>query len=186
MTTTDDALQRGELVPSGGEWQGLLFDNPRSGYESSLTWTFSFDYAPVRRSYGETVPGLVLDWVPLGRCSWATIAGQQARAHRFGEPIETSAYFFEHYRYEQAEIQILEQHGWEIRVAAEARGDIDGLGLDPLQADEWLLFGGILVQPNVPPRSAGAAKRLLARFTDTTALVGVTREHNYLFKSADQ
>ncbi|MDH3298617.1 MAG: hypothetical protein OEM96_10115 [Gemmatimonadota bacterium] len=150
----------------------------------SLTWTFSFDYAPVRRSHGETVPGLVFDWVRLGRCSWTTIAGQQATAHRFGEPIETSAYFFEHYRYEEAEIRILEQRGWEIFVAAGARGDIDGLGIDPLQADEWLLFGGIFVQPNLPPLNAGEAKRLLAGFTDTTALVGVPREHNYLFKPA--
>lgn len=173
-------------MPVGGEWRGLLFDNLRTGKTLSLSWTFTFEYEPVRRDYGETAPALEVDWVPLGQCSWSNMVGQQAKARRFSKPIETSAYFFEHHRFDQIEVRILEQRGSEIRVTAAASGDIDGLGLDLLEADRWLQFRGIHVQPSVQPRDVDDALRLLAEFTDVTGLVGVSSENNYLFRPIEQ
>ncbi len=171
-------------MPIGGTWSGLLFENPRTGYDLRLTWTFTFDYEPVRREYGTTKPGLSIDWVPFGNCSWRSLAGNEARTKRFAEPIESSVYFFEHYRYDEADVRVLEQQATDVRVSASVRGDVDGLGLESLEADQRLRFQGIYVQPSPLPDSTEAAESLLAEFTDTTGLVGVRRQHSYVFEPA--
>ena len=43
----------------GGEWSGLLFDNPHVGYQLRLTWTFMFNYRSVRREYGTIEPNRI-------------------------------------------------------------------------------------------------------------------------------
>jgi len=178
----DGTPHRDEFVPIGGEWHGLLFDNPHVGYDLRLTWTFTFEYQPVRRDYGTIEPSLAIDWVPFGRCSWRSLAGNHASADRFGEPIEASVYFYEHYRYDETDVRVLEQRATEVRVGAKVRGDLDGLGLEAVEVDHGLGFQGIYVHPSVLPDSTEAAESLLSGFTDTTGLVGVRRQHNYLFR----
>lgn len=170
----------------GGEWSGFLFDNPQVGYGLRLTWTFTFHYRPVRRDYGTTKPNLSIDWVPFDRVSWSGLMGNHANADRFGEPIEASVYFFEHYRFDAADVRVLDQRAAEVRVGASVRRDLDGLGLEAIEVDHGLAFRGIYVQPSAFPDSIRAAQSLLAEFTDTTGLVGVRRRHNYLFRPADR
>ena len=183
--TVSDAPRRDELVPIGGTWSGLLFDGPRTGYDLRLTWTFTFDYEPVRREYGMTEPILSIDWVPFERCSWRSLAGNHASTKRFAEPLESSVYFCEHYRYDEADIRVVEQLAADVRVSATVRGDIDDLGLRTLEADQRLRFQGIYVQPSPLPDSPQAAESLLSEFTDTTGLAGVRRQHRYVFEPAD-
>lgn len=180
-----DAPSRDELVPTGGTWSGLLFDNPQTGYDLKLTWTFTFVYESVRREYGDTEPHLTIDWVPFEEPNWRRIEGNFASAQRFADPIEASVYFFEHYRYANAAIRVVEQHATDVLVTAEVRGDIDGLGLPGLYAEQWLRFDGIFVQPSVRPESLEAAELLLAEFTDTTGLSGADRKNIFVFESVD-
>lgn len=182
--TVSDAPRRDELVPIGGTWSGLVFDNPRTGYELRLTWTFTFDFEPVRREYGTTNPSLSIDWVPFGRCSWRTLAGSHASTRRFAEPIESSVYFFEHYRYDEAHVRVVAQQAADVRVRASIRGDVDGLGFASLDVDQLLRFQGIYVQPSVLPNNLEAAEAVLSEFTDATGLIGVRRQHSYVFAPA--
>ena len=182
----DDAPRRDELMPIGGEWSGLLFENPQVGYDLRLTWTLTFEFGPVRREYGTTRPSLTIDWVPFDGAGWNSLVGHHVSSDRFGEPIEATVYFFEHYRYRQADVRVLEQRAEEVRAGARVRGDIDGLGLEVLEADQYLRFRGIYVQPSVLPDSTRAAASLLSEFTDISGLVGSRREHNYLFTSPDR
>ena len=145
----------------------------------------AFKWQPARREYGTIEPSLAIDCVPFDRCSWHSLVGHNASADRFGEPIEASVYFFEHYRYDEADVRVLEQRATEVRIGAKARGDLDGLGLEALEVNQGLRFQGIYVQPSVLPDSTQAAESLLSEFTDTTGLVGVRRQHNYLFRPTD-
>jgi hypothetical protein len=56
------------------------------------------------------------------------MAGRTAECEIFAEPIETSASFFDHHRYDAVRLRVLEQDGTRIRVAAEAQGDVDDSG----------------------------------------------------------
>lgn len=180
--TVPDAPHRDELVPIGGTWSGLLYENLQTGCDLRLTWTFTFDYEPVRREYGTTEPSLSIDWVPFGESNWRSLAGNEMNTKRFAEPIESSVYFFEHYRYDATDIRVVEQEAADVRVSASVRGDIDGLGLGSLYVDQRLRFRGIYVQPSLLPDSTEAAEALLSRFTDTAGLVGVRRQHSYAFE----
>ncbi|WKZ81750.1 MAG: hypothetical protein QY307_06490 [Acidimicrobiia bacterium] len=185
MDAADDTPHRNEFEPVGGEWSGVLFANRTVGYSPRLTWTFTVQYKPIRRDYGTTEPSLTVDWVPFDKCSWRSLAGNHASSSRFDEPIEASVYFFDHHRYDSSEIWILEQRGTEVRVRAEVRGDLDGLGLDAFEVDHRLRFRGIYVQPSTLPNSTEEAESLLSKFTDTSGLAGVRRQHNYLFRPTD-
>lgn len=177
----DDGPSVDELVPRGGSWSGLLFDNPTIQLAPQLTWTFTFDFDDVGRTYGSTPVSLSVDWVPLPRCSWRNMVGQAASASVFAEPVESSAYFFEHYRYDAVELQVVEQRRHELRVVATVRGEVDGLGIEAFQADEWLAFEGIAVQLTpVPPTTAVAAHRL-EHFTDIGGLVGCRTAGGFRF-----
>ena len=101
----------------GGEWRGHLFENPHTGLPEGLTWGFVFDL-PDKQS-------LTVEWVPLPGAEWRAMAGQSAQCDVFGEPIESSAYFFEHYCYDAVDLRILEQDGTRLRVAADLSGDVD-------------------------------------------------------------
>lgn len=179
----DNGLAAEELIPAGGSWNGLLFDNPTIGLAPGLTWTFTFDFEDVARSYGTTGVSLTLDWVPLAAESWRLMAGQAASGSTFGEPIESSAYFFDHHRYDAAELRVVEQRGDEVRVVASVRGDLDRLGIEALDVDRWLRFEGIIVQLSDVPTSAAAATRRLAEFTDTTGLACTPTSRGFRFEA---
>jgi hypothetical protein len=66
-----DALRRDELVPQGGTWNGVLFDNPSIGLPPALTWTFDLSFAEVSRDYGDSPVSLTVEWVPLPGASWS-------------------------------------------------------------------------------------------------------------------
>lgn len=165
----DDAPRAEELVPQGGTWNGLLFDNPSIGLEPALTWGFEFEFADVERDYGDTGVSLSVEWVPMPGASWKDMAGREAACEEFAEPIECSAYFFEHHRYDRVRLRVLEQQDDRIRVRVEAEGDIDGLGVPSWSLDEWLTFTGINVSVDGVSTREQAAERL-ARFTDLSGL----------------
>ena len=183
MASNGDALRLDELVPAGGSWSGLLFDNPHLGLEAGLTWTFEVGFRDVEREYGSTPVGLTANWVPLPGASWMTMTGQDASCERFGEPIECSAYFFEHYRYDRTRVTVLEQDDQRIRVRVQAAGDIDGLGIASWSIEEWLMFGGITVELTGVERVDDASAQLRRR-SDISGLNGSPTQQGFRFRPA--
>jgi hypothetical protein len=104
----------------------------------------------------------------------------------FAEPVEASVYFFEHHRYDTVDLRILEQRGTLPHAAVRLSGDLDGLGVDALDADAWLTSSGITVSLS-EARSAGAASTRLREFCDVSGLVcsaGLT-DGRFLFSPGD-
>jgi hypothetical protein len=189
MASNGDAPRPDELVPTGGAWRGLLFDNPRIGLDARLTWTFDLSFREVEREYGSTPVSLTADWVPLPGASWKAMAGHDASSEVFGEPIECSAYFFEHYPYDRARVNVLEQDDKRIRVRVQAAGDVDGLGIPSWSIEQWVIFEGIAVQlTGVEGLDEAAAQ--LRRRTDISGLSGKPTPQGFRFRpvhpSADQ
>jgi hypothetical protein len=167
----EDALDITELVPAkgGGEWHGLLFDNPTIGLAPQLTWGFSFPFNDVIRAYGSSPASLDIDWMPLPTQSWRSMAGQHARSARFGEPGEASVYHFQHHRYDAIDLHVVRQRDLRIHAYAKVSGDLDDLGIETIATDAWLRFTGIFVSLS-DTSSADAALARLRDFTDTTGL----------------
>jgi len=185
MATVSDRLRVDELIPVGGTFSGLLFENSTTGYPLQLSWTFSVDCAEVTRDYGSTQPNLVVDWVPAaGRTRWDEMAGLRFAGSTFGEPIESSVYFFEHHRYDAVEIDVVEQLGTELAVRMRVSGDVDSLGISEIEVDASLTFSGIYVQTGTSGTDLEAAAELLSRFTDVSGLRGRPRGHNVVFEPA--
>jgi arsenate reductase len=155
-----DGLRTEELVPMGGTWSGVLFDNPSIGLSPKLTWTFDFRFGEVSRDYGDSPVSLTVDWVPLPGARWSAMEGQAASCGTFAEPVECGAYFFEHHRYDAVRLRVLEQAGSSVRVAVEARGDLDRLGVPEWSVEQWLDFEGIAVQLSDTTTIYEAATRL--------------------------
>ena len=185
QTDVVDGLRLEELIPVSGTFSGLLFENPNTGYPLQLSWTFSVDCAEVTRDYGSTQPNLVVDWVPAGRARWDEMAGVRFAGSTFGEPIETSVYFFEHHRYDAVEVEVVEQLGTELAVRVRASGDVDSLGISEIEVGVSLTFSGLYVQTGTSGTNVEAATELLSRFTDITGLRGRPRGHNVLFEPSD-
>jgi hypothetical protein len=170
QTSSADGLDRSELIPAeGGEWSGLLFDNPTVGLPPRLTWTFAFPYQDVARDYGDSPVSLTIDWIPLATPSWRGMTGLTARSVTFGERGEASIYFFAHHRYASIDLDLLAQRDLTVHAYATVYGDIDGLGIESLTADAWLRFAGITVALS-DSRAADVAWARLQDFTDTTEL----------------
>jgi hypothetical protein len=111
--------------------------------------------------------------------------GQTASASIFGEPIESSVYFFDHHRFDQVEQRILERRGHDLLVHAELTGDIDGLGIPSIDVEGWLMFDGIVVSLSDGPRTVDEARARLCEFTDPTGLIcSATTGSGYRFVSA--
>jgi hypothetical protein len=175
-----DALRPDELVPQGGTWSGVLVDNPSIGLSPALTWTFELSFADVSRDYGDSPVSLTVEWVPLPGASWSAMTGLAAASDTFADPIECSAYFFEHHRYDFVRVRVLEQVRSRLRVEVEARGDVDGLGVPAWSVETWLDFDGIYVQLS-DVETAELASSRLAEFTDCVGLVGTDNRYNFKF-----
>jgi hypothetical protein len=168
QTDDEDALDVRELLPvEGGTWGALLFDNPRIGLRPALTWDFRFPFKEVARDYGSSRIFLDIEWLPIPVSSWRSMAGQAVRGA--GEPAESSVYFFEHHQYDLIDLEIVEQRELRIRARAALTGDLDDLGIDPIAADAWLRFTGIIVHLE-DTTSADSALARLQDFTDTAGL----------------
>lgn len=89
------------------------------------------------------------------------MAGLTASA--FGEPIESSVCFFDHHRFDAADLTVAEQNGTVLRVRARP---------DTLGVEWWPEFSGIYVQPSERPTSVEAAEALLAHFTRSAGKPG--------------
>lgn len=174
-------LESSELVCTGGTWHGLLFATPQTGMDTELFWEFAFEYQSISRDYGATTPNLVVDWAPLPGRAWHDMAGATILGQTFGQPVESSVYYFDHFRYRHAQLAVVEQTGRRLRVRAEVSGDIDELGLPGIQVEDWLDFTGIIVQLPDPPGTVADAERALQQFTSTEGLVGSDSGRNFLF-----
>jgi hypothetical protein len=162
----------GELVPvEGGEWHGLLFDNPTLGLAAQLTWSLRVPFPEVTREYGSSPVSLDLEWISFPTGDWRCLAGQGATSAQFAEPGEASVYCFAHHRYDAIDLRVLEQHGPRIRVRATVSGDLDGLGAESLVIEAWLRFTGIIVSL----RGVDRADEALARLRDFTDATGLTQ-----------
>lgn len=176
----DEPLRLDELMLKGGTWNGLLFENPSIGLEPWLSWSFNFEFEEVELGDEAVDPTFDLEWVELPGASWQAMAGLSASSPEFCKPIEASAYVFEHYRYDQAELRVVEQHGARLRVTAGARVDLDGLGIPEWSVDGQLEFTGIYVQLEGVDTVEVARERLSA-VTDVAGLEGRDNGHNVLF-----
>ncbi|MEH0825659.1 MULTISPECIES: hypothetical protein [unclassified Micromonospora] len=166
----ENTLDSSEFVPAeGGEWRGLLFENPALGLAPQLTWSFHFPFQPVSRDHGSSPLTLDLEWLPIPADGWRSMAGRSAGSSQFAEPGEASVYYFAHHRYDAIDLQILEQRDLAIHVRANVSGDLDGLGVEPVVADAWLRFAGITVSLS-DTVTADAALARLSEFCDITGL----------------
>ncbi len=185
LRSLDDGLTIADLRrPRGGRWSGVLFDNPALWLAPTFAWTFIVEYGEVARADGRTPVGLCLEGVPLNSRSWQEMTGQRAVSPSFASPIESSVYFFAHHRYDQTKLLVVEQRDHSLHVVAEVRGDVDGLGIESVPVDAWLLFDGITVALSDPPSSVDAARTLLEGFTDTAGLEGFERDDTFWFTPA--
>lgn len=181
-----DELVLSELVSIGGTWSGLLFENATAGYPLTLTWTFSIDFLEIHRDFGSVSPNLTIDWVPTDASNWQTMNGQRYACTSFGEPIETSIYYFSHHRYERADIAVIEQLDNKVSVQVAVAGDLDGLGLPDVQTKTTLNFEGVHVQTDAVGLDASLAAQLLSNFTDIEGLRPRVRDHNVTFEPVSQ
>ena len=173
-----------ELRVTGGSWHGLLFENPTANYPTSLTWSFTIDFEEMDRDYGTVTPSLTVEWVPATGASWDSLAGQRYVATSFANPIESSVYFFQHYRFDRVELSVERQSQQALGVKVRLQGDLDGLGVTVLNVDAQLSFDGIYVQTDSTGSDVDAATELLARFTDVARLVPQARANNVHFATS--
>jgi hypothetical protein len=167
----EDKLRIDDFVPAaGGEWYGLLFDNPSLRRPPHLTWCFNFPFEDVSRDDEDSPLILSVEWLPVPTESWRRIAGHHLTSPNFGEPAEASIYYYLHHRFEMVALDLVEQRGRSLRAVATVSGDIDRLGIDPVCADAWLTFTGILVSLH-NAASPDVALARIGQFTDTTDLV---------------
>jgi hypothetical protein len=171
-----------ELTVVGGSWSGLLFENPLADYTLRLTWSFTIGFGEVRREYGSVAPSLTIEWVPAGSASLDSMSGHRYGADAFGSPIESSLYFFDHFRFDRVAVEVLSQSSHDLDVSAHVAGDLDGLGVPKLEVAARVSFDGIYVQTDETGSDAAAASALLAQFLNTDGLVPRPRSHNVLFE----
>lgn len=167
----DDELRAADFVTAaGGRWHGLLFANPTLSLPPQLTWCFDFAFEDVSRGDDGGPLSLTVEWLPVPADSWQRMAGLHVTSPGFAEPAEASVYYYIHHRFRTVDLTLAEQRGGSLRAVASVSGDIDRLGVDPVHADAWLTFTGILVSlPDA--RSPDEAFARLGEFTDTAGLV---------------
>lgn len=159
----DAPLRAEEVLARGGTYSGLLFDNPSIGLTPSLT-SFDFDCNEVERADDRSPVGVTVEWLPMQASSWASLAPHRASGRAFGKAAEASVYFYEHHRFDAFELVLQEQRGSTALATPTLRGDLDGLGLDPVRVSALLRFTGFTVYLSDVNSSAEALERL-ATFT---------------------
>ena len=179
-----ESLHRGHDAEIVARWwdPGIPVRNPTIGLDPGLSWNFTIDYQDVVRSDESSPVSLTIDWVPLDGAVWTAMAGLSAGGE-FGEPIESSVYFFEHHRFDHASMEIREQTGTRIQVTGALSGDIDGLGLAQIPVEASLEFEGIRVSLADVTTIDQALQRLQS-FADTKGLVGQSIGRSILFAPA--
>ena len=165
----DAPLRGDEVVARGGTYSGLLFDNPAIGLSPSLTWSFDFDCDEVVRADERSIVGVTVEWLPMQASSWASLAPNRAAGKAFGNPAEASVYFYAHHRFDAFELVLQEQRDSALLAALTLRGDLDGLGLDPVRVSTRLRFTGFNVHLSDVNSPTEALERL-AGFTNAEGL----------------
>lgn len=167
----DDWWQVGTLTPDpGGEWWGVLFENPAMAIPPTLTWGFTFPFVSVTDDGAELPLALTVEYVRPPARSWRQLGGHQLTSTGFTGLAEATVHHYLHHRFETIDIRMIEQRDRELRVAATVSGDADRLGVDPLVADAWLTFAGVTVSlPGAATPDLALAR--LGEFTDTAELM---------------
>jgi hypothetical protein len=176
-----DELRLDQIRPVGGVWAGLLFENPQTGYAPALTWSFEIECAEIDSDGDGTSVGVTVEWLPLPGAEWRRMVGLVGGGEEFGEPVESSVYFFEHHCYERALVEVLDQEGERIRVRLTLAGDLDGLGPSEITCEQWLDFDGL----RVLQRETESAVEATARLAAVTSVEGLAASaeaaaHGYL------
>jgi hypothetical protein len=174
-------LDAADLVPDGGSWGAVLFDNPRIGLPPSLYWWVTFRYLDIGREWGETSCQLDAEWIVLGPTDWRAMTPTAVSYPTFGAPAEASLYYFDHHRFESLAVVVGEQRGHRLFVRIDLAGDLDGLGLPALRAEAWLDFEALVVAVSDRPPTVDAARSLLGAYTSVEALTGREERGNYRF-----
>jgi hypothetical protein len=110
---------------AGGEWHGLLFDNPSLRLPPSLTWCFNFPFEDVSREDDYSPLSLCVEWLPVPAESWRRIAGHRLTSAKFAEPAEASVYYYVHHRFDTVDLDLVEQRDRALRAVATVSGDLD-------------------------------------------------------------
>jgi hypothetical protein len=168
---------RALIAADGGEWSGLLFDNPAVGLPPALTWTLRIPFEPVG---GQPVL-LEVEWLPDATTGWRAMAGFSAVSDSFAEPAEAVVHHHGHHRYDRVDVRVGEQDGERVRAAVSVAGDVDGLGPQEISCSAWLRFTGFTVQLKGVTDAAGALLRL-AEHTDTTGLIEIGDPRGIAFR----
>lgn len=168
MADSEQRLGIDDFTAAGGEWYGMLLDNPSLRLPPQLTWCFEVAFEELPDEDGPL--GLTVEWVPLAAPSWRQMAGQRVTSASFGEPAEASVYRDLHHRFDRVALDLTQQRGRELRATITVSGDVDGLGVDPVRADSWLTFTGLFVSLHGVTDPDLALARL-GEFTDPTGLV---------------
>jgi hypothetical protein len=166
----DDDLRAEEIVATGGTWHGVLFDNPFIELAPAVTWSLTVNCQDVVRDNSDSPVSVTVEWLPLPFPSWRRLAPHHAQGKEFGEPTESSVYFYEHHRFGAFDLLLHEQRGPRLRAVMTVREDLDGLGLDAVSVEAWLRFDGLIVHLSDVTSPSQALQRL-AEFTDITGLV---------------
>ena len=174
-------LDAADLVPDGGSWGAVLFDNPAVGLAPSLYWWVTFSYLDIRRDWGETSCQLDVEWIVLGPTDWRGMTPTTVTCPTYGSPTEASLHVLAHHRFESVTIAVGDQRGDRLHVRADVAGDLDGLGLPALRAEAWLDFEALVVSLRERPPSVDAARSLLAAFTTVDGLTGNEERGVYRF-----
>ncbi|MEV4352252.1 hypothetical protein AB0J83_47965 [Actinoplanes sp. NPDC049596] len=167
------------IVADGGEFSGLLFDNPIVGLPPALTWTLRVPFGPVG---GDPVL-LEIEWLPDTAKSWQDMTGLSVSSPAFADPAEAVVHHHGHHRYDRADVRVLDQDGPIAHFEVALAGDLDGLGPGEITFGARLRFTGIAVQLTGATTAAEALERL-GGHTDTTGLIEIDDPRGIAFRFA--
>ncbi|MFF5077696.1 hypothetical protein ACFY36_11630 [Actinoplanes sp. NPDC000266] len=170
---------RALIAADGGEWSGLLFDNPVVGLDEALTWTLRIPFAPVG---GDPVL-LEIEWLPDTTGGWQAMTALAVSSGSFAEPAEAVVHHHGHHRYDRVDVRVTAQDGPLITAAVTLAGDLDALGPDEITGTAALRFTGISVQLQGVSTAPEALNRL-AGHTDTTGLIEIEDPRGIAFRFA--
>lgn len=160
----------------------MLFENSFTGYPLTLSWSVTIEFEPLRKDVGDVSPSLTVEWVPADGGGWKGMSRRRFACGTFGEPVEASLYFFEHFRFDHAEVLTGALSGSDLGVELVVRGDLDGLGIPRVSAQAVLGFEGIYVQADAVGTDPKAAAERLGKFMDLDGLRARPQGRNVVFE----